>query len=185
MKKIVSLLLILVAFSSCETDVKFSDPGLQGRKDNFIWRADLTTAEFEAIDGTVDPNVGYLTIYAYRGLETVTLKVPLTYTNAITSSNPLEFNYGYDTAHPENDDDIVATYSYQDNGLQLDYITGLGYNDGAEQRGNLQITITELDPTERTVSGNFKFNAKYQGDSDIVPENVNFQEGAFYHVLIQ
>jgi uncharacterized protein DUF6252 len=185
MKKIVSLLLILIAFSSCETDVKFSDPGLQGRKDNFIWRADLSSASFEASDATVDPNVGFLTIYGYRGLEEVTLKVPFVTTDVITNNNPLEYSYGYDAAHPENDDDIVVTYSYVDNGLTLEYVTGQGYNVGEQERGNAQITLTEYDPVKGQITGNFKFNAKYQGTSDIVPENVNFQEGAFYHVQRQ
>ncbi|AWI24758.1 DUF6252 family protein [Flavobacterium pallidum] len=184
MKKIVSLLLILVAFSSCETDVKFSDPGLQGRKDNLIWRADLTTASFTTTD-PVDPSIGELTITAYKGLEEVTLKMPFVVSAGVMNNNPLEFSYGYDAAHPENDDDIVVSYSYEDNGVTLEYITGMGYNVGAQQRGNAQIVITSYDPVKGTISGNFKFNAKYQGTSDIVPENVNFQEGAFYNIQRQ
>ncbi|OYU81054.1 MAG: hypothetical protein CFE23_06050 [Flavobacterium sp. BFFFF1] len=184
MKKIVSLLLILVAFSSCETDVKFSDPGLQGRKDNFIWRADLTQASFEATDPAVDPNVGNLTILGFRGLEIVSLQIPFDFGSVIGSSNPETYRFGYDNAHPENDDDMVVGYSYQDNGLALEYYTGTGFNVDAQERGNAQVTITEYDPIAKEVSGNFKFNVKYQGDSDIVPENVNFQEGAFYRVKI-
>lgn len=168
MKKIVSFLLILVALSSCETDVKFSDPGFQGRKDNFVWRADVSSATIAA---------GTLTINAYRGLESVTLSVPAP-TTTITKFNPVTFNLA--TA----DDTSFATYRYEDEGFGFDYATG--YDDVKNEAiGNGQILINELDFVKGRVSGQFKFNAKYDGESTIAAENVNYQEGVFYHVPLQ
>jgi hypothetical protein len=39
MKKFLSLILVAVALSSCQEDVKFNSPALQGLKDNVLWRA--------------------------------------------------------------------------------------------------------------------------------------------------
>ena len=67
MKKLASLLILLVAFVSCQSDVKFNNPSFQGEKDNFLWRADHTV--------TMIGN-GNLGISAFRGNEQVTLVVP-------------------------------------------------------------------------------------------------------------
>jgi hypothetical protein len=73
MKRIVSLLILLVAFTSCEEDVKFNNPGFQGQKDGVFWRANDARAyvsasgeltikglnQFEEVVlGTVSTNVG-------------------------------------------------------------------------------------------------------------------------------
>lgn len=39
MKKIFSLIVLMAAFSSCEEDVKFNNPSLQGEKNYNLWRA--------------------------------------------------------------------------------------------------------------------------------------------------
>lgn len=39
MKKLLSLIIIAIAFSSCQEDVKFNTPGFQGLKDDVLWRA--------------------------------------------------------------------------------------------------------------------------------------------------
>jgi len=168
MKKILSLIIIVIAFSSCETDVKFSDPGFQGRKDNFVWRADDASATI--LDGQ-------LTITAYRGLETVVLSVPAP-TVAITKNNPVTF----ELATVEGTS--TANYNYSDQGTAFNYVTGYDDFEG-EGIGNGQVLINELDFVNKRVSGQFKFNVKYDGESEIVAENVNFQEGAFYHVPLQ
>jgi len=182
MKKIFSILIIVLVLFSCESDVKFSDPGFQGRKDNFAWRADLTVAHFEAYDAATDPNDGYLTITAYRGLEVVTLQVPFRRDIGITKFNPQIFTLG-PTADVS--DDIFASYQYEDEGFALTYATDPGEYPDGDSVGNAGITINEYDTTEFTVSGTFKFNAKYMGESTVVEDNVNFQEGVFYHIPLQ
>ena len=180
MKKILSILILTVAFWSCESDVKFSDPGFQGRKDNFAWRADITTASFQS-DG-VDPNIGTLTIEAYRGLERVTLTVPFDRNGTITKFNPVTYSLG-PTADVS--DDITATYDYTDSGFELVYSTDTGEEPDGDSVGNATISLNEYDIVKQTISGTFKFNAKYVGESTVVNENVNFQEGVFYHIPIQ
>lgn len=160
MRKILSLLIIFVVFSSCESDVKFSDPGFQGRKDNFTWRADVTNA-------TISPAGDYLIISGYRGLEQVNLNVPLPST-PVTKLTPITYTLGPD-------EDAFAIYSYEDEGLQLAYSTD-------DELGNGEIVLEEYDPIVRKISGKFKFNARYQGESTIVPMNVNYQEAVFYKV---
>ncbi len=184
MKKLLSLLIILVAFSACETDVKFNDPGFQARKDNFLWRSDLTAAGFESDDVTVDPNNGVMTITANKGLEIVTLKLPFNLTVPINKLSPLVYQYGYNNVDSSTDDEISASYVYAEDATSLEYVAGFGFNEDLIDKGNIQITVNAYDPVEKTISGFFKFNAKYQGDSSLVPENVNFQEGAFYNIPI-
>lgn len=184
MKKFFSLFILAAVLYSCESDVKFSDPGFQGRKDNFAWRADLSSAHFEATDpNNADPNLrhdGFMTVYAYKGLEEITLRFPFNDISVVTKFNPLEYQLGPTT---DVSDDIKATYSFEDNGFVLAYSTGEAAN-GEDSIGNATIIVNEYDNEKQTLSGTFKFNVKYEGDSAAVPENVNFQEGVFYHVQI-
>lgn len=39
MKRFLSLFIVAIAFSSCQEDVKFNNPGFQGLKDDVFWRA--------------------------------------------------------------------------------------------------------------------------------------------------
>lgn len=173
MKKVLSLIVLLVAFSSCETDVKFSDPGFQAAKDNLVWRADLVTA---SITGTAPDNE--ITIFAYRGAETVVLTFPVPV--GATKFTPKTYTFAFEGA---NNDDISASYLFEDSGVALEYYAGA--DSMVEDQGNITIEVTEFDGEKMTLSGNFRFNAKYQGESEIVPVNVNFQEGFFYKVQIQ
>lgn len=170
MKKIFSLLVILFVLSGCESDVKFSDPGLQGRKDNLIWRSDVTVATFEN---------DLLVLTAYRGVESMTLTMPAP-TSAINSSNVQ--TYIFDADHDQNDA-INATYGYLDNGAMVTYTTG--FDEDGEVAGNVEIVLNKFDPEKMVVSGSFKFNAKYFGDSNLYPDTVNFQEGAFFNIQLQ
>src|SRR4030095_4732683 len=106
MKKIASLLMLLVAFVSCESDVKFNDPSFQGQKDNYLWRADHTQAVIAD---------GNLTIHAFRGLEQVTLVIPAP-TAAIVKTNPMTYTLG-------DDDKITATYQHAEEDLVFVYKT--------------------------------------------------------------
>lgn len=66
MKKIISGFLILLAFCSCQDDVKFNDPSLQARKDNSFWKA----VNYKATKNAS----GKLTIEGYTQNETVSLQ---------------------------------------------------------------------------------------------------------------
>ena len=184
MKKLLSFFIVITALASCTDDVKFNDPGFQARKDNSAWRADLADAHFVSDGDTTHPTVGVMTINAYRGLETVTLTFPFDTAIAITKFNPA--NYEYVPRIPADldlNDPITASYTYEDQGFALEYSTVPP--DGEAIKGNLSIAISEYNPGSKTLSGTFKFNAKYTGASELANENVNFQQGAFYHVAFQ
>jgi len=155
MKKILSLLVLLVALCSCEEDVQFNNPTVQGLKDGELWRA----AQFSATKGST----GVLTVTATNGFETVTLRTQ----SADAGTYPLGVNEtnkaSYVLSTPE-----TGTETYQ---------TGTGTGDG-------EITISAL-PAETNVAagfitGNFKFNAV-----DSEGNVVNYQDGVFFKVPVQ
>jgi hypothetical protein len=169
MKKLLSLLIILVVTASCEKDVKFSDPGLQGRKDNLVWRADLA-------ESTISNSM--LVINAYRGLETLTLTMPVP-TSGVSSLNPVRYIFSADEL---NNDDIKAVYTFEDQDIIMEYATG--FDSRGEILGNAEFVLTKFDATKNQISGTFRFNAKYKGSGQPMSDNVNFQEGAFFNVPI-
>jgi len=164
MKKFIIILTTVLALTSCGSDVKFNDPSFQGQKDNVLWRADVTNA---AITGST------LTINAFRGLEIVSIVVPAP-TRPVSSLDPLVYDLGTDDP---SSDDIFASYSYTENGISLNYSTAKGI-------GNGQVVINKYDPVTKKLSGSFRFNAEYEGDSDLVPKNLNFQSGFIYNILV-
>lgn len=166
---------MITALVSCESNVKFNDPGFQARKDNYIWRADVSSAFIAD---------GYMNISAYKGLESVMLTFPAP-TVEINHLNPVTYKFRDTDDDDDNDDldDVSATYQLVEQGVALDYYTGL--NSELEDPGNVEVTITKFSLENMTVSGEFKFNAKYDGDSELVPDNVNFQQGVFYNVPVQ
>ena len=154
--------MVVVAFVSCESDVKFNNPSFQGQKDNFLWKADHTE--------TVTAN-GNLTIKAFRGQEQLSLVIPAP-TAAIVKTNPVTYTLGVD-------DNITAAYQHADKDLVFVYKTG-------KDLGNGQIVISEYDPVSRKISGSYRFNALYQGtDSNVLDANVNFQDGFIYKIQVQ
>lgn len=172
MKKVLALLIMITALVSCESDVKFNDPGFQGRKDNFTWKADISSAFIAD---------GMMTITAFRGLENVTLtfEAPTTEINYL---NPVTYAFRDANGDDTNQDNVAAAYQFVDQGVAIDYYTGP--NSELEDPGNVEVTITRYSLEKMTVSGEFKFNAKYTGESDLVPDNVNFQQGVFYNVPV-
>ena len=154
MKKVISFLFILIAFTSCTEDVKFNSPSVQGLKDNVLWRAN----DYRATIGVNNS----LTIQAYSQFETLTLQT--------TSTNPGTYILG-------TSDSKKVTFVYSNEGVVLNYATGTGIGDG-------QIVITEFDPINMTVSGNFRFNAENIDDNPLGGEILNFQHGVFYKIPI-
>ena len=86
MKKIVSLLVLVVAFASCGEEIKFSNPGFQGTKNGNLWKANDMHATVEG---------GGMTIVAAVGTEMVILHTaatnPGTYALTPTSVSTAEF----------------------------------------------------------------------------------------------
>jgi hypothetical protein len=134
MKRILSLLVLLVAFTSCEEDVKFNTPAVQALKDKVLWKA----TQFTATRGSNNS----LTVTATNGFETVILKTskvnPGTYTLGVNETNK-------------------ATYSLDADGITEFYQTGTDL-------GNGEIIISsdknETDLTAGFISGTFHFNAE-------------------------
>lgn len=154
MHRFFSILFVLFVLSSCEDQVKFNNPALQGLKENVLWKATLFTAT-QAPDGS-------LTITAYQKNDVLIMKTAST----AVKTYPL----GIDITNK-------AILTEMVDGFNTVFSTG-------ENRGNGQIVITELDAANHTITGEFKFNAKNElGDPSANP-NVNFQKGIFYKVPV-
>lgn len=145
MKKILSLIVLLVALTSCEEDIKFNDPAMQGLKDNVLWRA----SDFTAVRGTDNS----LTITATNGFEIVTLRT--------SSIDPGEYELGTGEANK-------ATFTLSVDGIEESYQTGTNM-------GNGLITISalpnETDITRGFITGTFRFNALDDQDNNINFQN--------------
>lgn len=154
MKKILSLLVLLVTITSCEEDIQFNTPAVQGLKDNELWKA----TEFNATLG----GGGELTIEATNGFETVVLKTE--------SSTPgMAFQLGISEINK-------ATYSLMADDISFNYQTGTGLGDGLIEISN---EPGETSIQNGYISGTFRFNAVDDGG-----DTVNFQRGFFYKVPI-
>lgn len=70
MKKIITLFLTSIALTSCQEDLKFSNPGFQALKDDVLWKSNDARAYIS--------ETGKLTIDAYTEYEKVTLKTSST-----------------------------------------------------------------------------------------------------------
>lgn len=154
MKKILSLLVLLVAFTSCEEDVKFNTPAVQSIKgtgaEKELWKA----TEFSAVR-----TGNALTLTATNGFETVVLKT--------TSVTPGEYVLGTGVANK-------ATYALSVDGIEEFYQTGTDLGNGL-----ITVSADNTDVTKGYISGFFRFNAVNNAGVTI-----NFQEGVFYKVPI-
>jgi len=100
MKRFLPLFIIALAFSSCQEDVKFNNPGFQAQKDDVFWRANDARAY---VDGTGKLRIEALTQYEVLTLNTSSANVGtyvLGTTNANNSAtytstfNDVELEYG-------------------------------------------------------------------------------------------
>ena len=101
MKRFLSLFLVAMAFSSCQEDVKFNNPGFQALKDDVFWRANDARAYVDAS--------GKLSLEALTAYEVVTLNT--------SSANVGTYILG--TTNINN----AATYSSNFNDVVLEYAT--------------------------------------------------------------
>ena len=106
MKKILSLLVLVIAFSACEDDATFNNPSVQGTKDGAFWRATSSSA-------TVVGNT--LTVTAVTPFEVLTLTT--------SSIEPGVYTLGENNSN-------AATYSFSADGINTEYATGSGLGDG-------------------------------------------------------
>lgn len=140
--------------TSCEDEVKFNNPAVQGLKENVLWKATLFTA-VQAPDGS-------LVIEAFQKNDILTLK---------TQSTAVK-------TYLLGDDDVNrATLAEKEGDIVTDFSTGENIGDG-------QIVITELDAVNHTITGEFMFNAKNESEDPLAKPNVNFKKGIFYKVPI-
>ncbi|OYQ44872.1 hypothetical protein CHU92_02285 [Flavobacterium cyanobacteriorum] len=155
MKKILSLIVLLVAFASCEEDVKFNTPAVQAFKDNEVWRATNFSATRSASNNS-------LTINATNGFETLTLRT--------ISVNPGSYNLGLDELNK-------ATFRLEADGIIRTYETGTDEDEGLIIISNRP---RDTDLQRGFISGEFYFNATNE-----TGQRVSFFEGNFYKVPIQ
>lgn len=106
MKKILSLLVLIIAFSSCEDDATFNNPSVQGTKDGAFWRATSSSA-------TIVGNS--LVVTAVTPFEVLTLKT--------ASIEPGVYTLGEDNSS-------AATYTFSADGINSEYATGAEIGDG-------------------------------------------------------
>lgn len=83
MKRFLPLFIIALAFSSCQEDVKFNNPGFQAQKDDVFWRANDARAY---VDGTGKLRIEALTQYEVLTLSTSSANVG-TYVLGTTNTN--------------------------------------------------------------------------------------------------
>jgi hypothetical protein len=137
MKKILSLLVLMVVFTSCEEDVEFNTPAVQGYINNELWRADNFTAQ---LTGN-----GSVVITASKDFETIVLrttdKTPGTYTLGVSDANRASYTISeltgvgdsFQTSAEEGVGEIVISNDARETDLARGYISGTfhfnGYND--------------------------------------------------------
>lgn len=132
MKKILSLIVLLVAITACEEDIKFNTPAFQGLKDNVLWKA----TEYNAVRGGDNS----LTVTATNGFEVVTLRT------AAATANIYELGVN---------ESSKATYSLSVDGIDEVYQTGTGVGNGIIE---ISDDPRDTDIAGGYVTGTFRFN---------------------------
>ena len=155
MKKFVLLLVVLFSLISCDENIKFNSPSVQGMKDNIFWRAIDSRA-------TILPD-GSLLIEAFTANEVLSLK-----TNSTKSQNyPLGISNSSTAIFTQTIGTEKITFK-TDSGV---IVTG-------------QIVITKYDDVNKTISGSFKFNAKRTDTASSPDTFLWFQQGIFNKVPV-
>ena len=168
MKKIVALLMIVSVLVSCEEDISFNTPAFQARKDNFMWRAKDYTAVYDVTSNT-------LVLSGFVGFE----KLAMTIKPVIIEGDGTTAFFEDATFDLANNANAIATYSYVNNGQTYKFssnVTDKATGEIVLKNGAIQ--------KPGTISGTFRFDAPYIGDTPNAPERINFQEGVFYEVPI-
>ncbi len=154
MKKIVSLLILLFAFASCTQDVTRNGNSIKALKDGVLWKPVVTTATM-ATDGKLTINA----LYQNQSL-------------TINTSSAAAGVYAFGTGVTNK-----ATFIYTQDGIDITYVTGTGVGSG-------NITISDYDVVNKTITGTFKFNANTEVVSPDVNPIVNFSQGGFFKLPV-
>ena len=154
MKKYLYLFLLIFIITSCTEDVKFNNPAFQTLKDNVFWRAQRYEAQVSQDNKIV--------VTGFLGYEKIGLQLP--------STQAKTYAIGSDTN--------TGAFYYDEIGTVPDL-----YSAGANM-GSGQITITEYDTENKTISGTFKFNAVKAVENESEKTNVSCTEGVFYKVPV-
>ncbi len=133
MKKILSLFVIAVAFSSCQDDVSFNSPAVQGYKDREVWQAGTYTATVGSDNS--------LTVVATRGYETLTLRTD--------DSAAGDYALGADEAN-------TATFVFSADQVVEEYTT---VDQDATGRISISANPLETDLSKGYITGTFRFQA--------------------------
>jgi hypothetical protein len=164
MKKILSYIIVLIAFVSCGEDISRRDSAVfQGVKDNAIWEGGNAVATLEVGNK--------MTIRAVTLTESMSLKIP----KPTTMVDPRNEN-SFITHVLGTSITPKASYVLTSGTDVFTYETGIGAGDG-------EIVIKEYDGN--VISGTFRFNAKNIDLESTAQENVNMQDGVFYRVPVQ
>lgn len=134
MKKFLSLLVLLVAFTSCEEEIQFNNPTVQGLIENEMWRG----TDIKAVRGTDNS----LRIEAVNGFETLILTT--------SSLTPGTYVLGENEANK-------AAFVMSADGIEMAYQTGTGMGSG---QIIISDRIDETNPQQGFISGSFKFIAE-------------------------
>ena len=154
MKKILVGIALSILLVSCSDQVRFNNPAMEGQKDNLFWRAASSRATLQSNNS--------LKIEGFTEFETLTLVT----TSVNVKTYPLGVN-----------DEVKASFETTKPGEEKFFSTGTNSGDG-------QIEITEFDPTNNTISGNFRFNAEKRLENLPDGEMLNFKQGVFYKIPI-
>jgi len=166
MKKFLSLLVLLVAFASCEEDVKFNTPAVQAFKSN----TDGTPAElWKAKDFHAEKLGNTIVVIAKNDIETITLRI----------NNPVPGD-PQGSSHVLGTGDLnTAMYQLSVDGIEKSYKTGTGVGDGEIVIRRAEENNINAADGKGYISGTFWFDAKNEAG-----ETVNFERGVFYKVPI-
>jgi hypothetical protein len=164
MKKILSYIIVLLAFVSCGEDISVNDTAVfQGVKDNATWIGGNAVATIEVGNR--------MSIKAVTLNESVTLRIPkpATLVDPRKENSFITHVFGTTTT-------IKATYILTAESDIFTYETAIGVGDG-------EIVIKEYDGN--VISGTFRFNAENIDPESTAQEIVNMQNGVFYRVPVQ
>ena len=152
MKYFLFILLLPLAFLSCQDDIQSSSPTFQGlQQGDFVWRSTVRTATVQSS--------GVLSISGSDGYGTMIISLPEAavgvYTLGQGELSTITFTEG------------ITTYSTQNNGTEFPVYLGDG-----------QVTLEEVNTVSKTLKGSFYFNS-YDDEGS---KYLNFSEGVFYNL---
>ena len=153
MKKVFSLLILILLFASCSEDIRFNDPSFQGDVDGLVWRS--TSREARIVNGE-------LKITAVKGFEKVEINVSSIAVN-------IEHRFG-----PEGNARAIFT-SDAPNNMTI-YDTDLEGGEGI-------LIINEINTTKGYISGEIVFfNAPRVSGLPVYGNLFNFSRGIIYQI---